>query len=650
MYFPKLSPLQSRFAGSLVATLLLLLIYLSITNPQFAYAAAGPEDVYQHRPDTLGSHVGEDVIGEGVGVGVGGRRGPGFEGLERGIIGRAESGVNALKNNAPEQLNITPGDTQYWIVENSTLWGSRAPQPSQTGRRHRRRDDGFDPQDTLQEDEDGWELDESFDGVEDLRARQVDSGRTRTLYITLNTCIQPSSNSSNSGLPPQLQLYVSTLSDNQKPGLNVTNKNQKVVPADGGFAKWTLNATGDTYIGVFAPPSTSSFQGIYNYEIAASIDEPYHSYNDTGPNLFLVDSDSNSALLISSNLSQSLPDDGDLAKIKPPFVMFAHNQNDSMIQGLQNSYCGLKKYAQIAALRGEGNSSATNAVTMGITTRGQKNEPKEQFYVTGLNRSSSYFGYLAMMGNSTAADGGVVGGGGRVWKPMNFSTKSDGNCQIIYNLTFCDEVAYAVPSNPQNSSELASWYDTNALSYYQNFSYSLQQVACNTTSSAQYSLARTCQDCEKAYKEWLCSVTIPRCEDYSSTKSFLVKRNVADQFINGSLLPDNDRQKLLNLMYHNSSRNPSIDTELHPGPYNEVLPCEDLCFALVQSCPAVLQFGCPSGIGSNWSYGVRSESGDITCNYPGAAFQLPTGRTSAGNAMGPTNAILFIVAGLWLWL
>jgi calcium channel MID1 len=419
MYFPKLSPLQSRFAGSLVATLLLLLIYLSITNPQFAYAATSPQDFHQHRSDILRSLVGEDVLGEDVGVGS--RRVPEFEGLERGIIGRAQSGVNALKNNAPEQLNIAPGDTQYWVVENSTLWGPRALRPlgvPQT--RRQKRKDRFDSQDTLQEGEDGWGLDESFDVTEDLRIRQADSGGTRTLYITLNTCIQPSSNVSNNGSPPPLQLFVSTSSDNQKPGPNSTTKSQKSVPANGGFAVWTQNTTDDTYIGVSAPPGTPSFQGIYNYEIAISIDEPYHSYNEADRNLFLVDSDSNSALLISSDLGKA-PTDGGLAKLKPPYVMFAHNQNDSLIQGLQNSYCGLKKYAQIAAVRDAG---STDAVSMWINTEWRRNQTREQFYIKGLNSSSAYFGYLAMLGNSTAAGEGVIGGGGKVWKSMNFATKS----------------------------------------------------------------------------------------------------------------------------------------------------------------------------------------------------------------------------------
>ena len=204
----------------------------------------------------------------------------------------------------------------------------------------------------------------------------------------------------------------------------------------------------------------------------------------------------------------------------------------------------------------------------------------------------------------------------------------------MYNLSFCSEVAYAVPSNPDKFSpttglpDLAATYDKNAADMYQFFNYSLQQIACNTTSSAQYSLARTCDDCARAYKQWLCAVTIPRCEDYSSISPWLMPRNAGLDFVNGSsmIFPGNDQsgQAPLSVVATNQSRNLLIDTDIQPGPYKEVLPCEDLCYDLVQSCPAALQFGCPfPGKGLEQSYGKRSnDSGIITCSYLGAAHFL----------------------------
>lgn len=228
----------------------------------------------------------------------------------------------------------------------------------------------------------------------------------------------------------------------------------------------------------------------------------------------------------------------------------------------------------------------------------------------------------------------------------------ESNCALLYNLTFCSEVAYAVPSNPDKFSpitglnELAAVYDNYSATQYKYFNYSLQQIPCNTTSSAQYSLARTCTDCANAYKQWLCAVTIPRCEDFSATEPWLKERNTAQKFTNGSSISilgnASYEQTLLGSVATNSSRNPIIDTDIQPGPYKEVLPCQDLCWDLVQSCPAALQFGCPyEGRGLEDSYGARSsDPGNITCSYLGAAYYLSgaerrnTGAFGVGGVLG----------------
>ena len=210
----------------------------------------------------------------------------------------------------------------------------------------------------------------------------------------------------------------------------------------------------------------------------------------------------------------------------------------------------------------------------------------------------------------------------------------DNNCALLFNLTFCTSVAYAAPANPDNFTDLpglARKYDDYARQYYTNFSYSLQQIPCDTTSSAQYSLTRTCADCDKAYKEWLCAVTIPRCEDITNNASWLRPRNINAEFTNKSLanMVQNDPRfsgQYENRTFYNQSRNPMIDTDINPGPYNEVLPCSDLCYGLVQSCPASLQFACPlEGHGLNYTYGKPSNNeGQITCNAPGAGISGST--------------------------
>jgi calcium channel MID1 len=94
------------------------------------------------------------------------------------------------------------------------------------------------------------------------------------------------------------------------------------------------------------------------------------------------------------------------------------------------------------------------------------------------------------------------------------------------------------------------------------------------------------------------------------------------------------------------SRNPMIDEIIQPGPYKELLPCEDLCFDIVRSCPAKLQFSCPSGRTRELSYGKRDpEDKELWCNFPGAVKKLSVqgavGRVGVG--MGWAVAIVAMV-------
>ena len=95
----------------------------------------------------------------------------------------------------------------------------------------------------------------------------------------------------------------------------------------------------------------------------------------------------------------------------------------------------------------------------------------------------------------------------------------------------------------------------------------------------------------------------------------------------------------------NSSRNPLIDTVVQPGPYKEILPCQDLCYNLVQSCPAAMGFSCPRPgmMGFEAAYGYRpngsvGEEGMVTCNYPGAAYHL-----SGAKGLEPLTAFMLVV-------
>lgn len=422
--------IQSRFTASFATSLSFLIGYLLLSSLQIAHATEGASIIHEDHNHPLllnlrieGEHTTSLDWQQDEGSS---DYEPEFAGIDRGIIGRALPEITVLGNNAVRPRNILPGDKQYWVFPNETLWGSLSPAPSGVlSPEGWKRTTGDHNDSRIRTGAEGWYLPHADEVETELSRRQASTNRIRTLYVTLNTCLQPSSNSTDPiGPPPQLQLYVSLSDRNQRPGgPDVKDSDQQQVAVQGGYANLTVNATAAVYIGV-AASNITDFAGIWNYELAASIDAPYHSYASERQNLFFIDSDTDSALLVTSNLTQASSDDPLYQKwmtTSPPFSMFAHNENDTAIKGLENSYCGLKHNAQIVANK---NGQDTGRVDVGMTTRGPGKKPKEQFHIKGLNGSSTYYGFLAMDGNMTHEGGGVVGGGGKVWKAMNFSTKS----------------------------------------------------------------------------------------------------------------------------------------------------------------------------------------------------------------------------------
>jgi len=644
---PKLTPLQSRLAASISALALLALIYWTLSGPQFAYAA-------ELAVDGAGQiRSGEDHNWHRISGGVV------FDGDEVQAVDDEEQMVLAEKRATSQNTTIqgnnigTPADVAAGSL---TLWQYPSKQLTSP---HAANGTGLPGQ------------------VPGLTVSQPESDGGTTVYISANVCEQPRwvGVGAQTFGPPQLTLYVSTTPNNQDLGPSGTQ--QIAYNFTGGFVNASIPgaATGDWYMAVSAPTLSSNFSGSWNYQMAVSIDDYFHRADSTNF-LHLIDTDDHSALLFTDNLTTADADTSTYkswANISAPFILLATNDNYTGYMGLENSFCGLqtfvRNHSQIQAsqkdLAGEGTQ-----VEMGIVTRGLGNKPKQQFYVKGLNTSTPYTAFLAMDGNSTASGDGVVRGGGTVWNSkVDFTTKADGNCQLMYNLTFCSEVAYAVPANPQNPDvstfdKLQHFYDNYTMTWYKPFTYTLGQIACSTTPGAQYSMAKTCDDCAKAYKQWLCAVSIPRCEDFSNPAGYLQRRNMGQPFWNNnSMLEDeiiNENyqpmsrapsiqgsnaydQTYISSFATNQSRNSEIDTFIRPGPYKEVLPCDDLCYSLMQSCPAALEFACPyPGKGLETSYRRRNaSSGNVECSYLGAYFYR---NDALGLVPGALNGI--VAAGI----
>jgi calcium channel MID1 len=406
----QLSPLQSRLAASVIATCLLIAIYVFLFPSHFALAAEldvripiGPilDDAteLEIRSGFEGAER-RDATYE-----------PDFAPFDRSIIGRAPAGVTGLANNVPQQLNLDPGVTACYVFERASMEG----QAVDTGSLELRDlDDGEAPRSLTH----GGDRDDADSA---LRRRQS----SLPVYISANTCIQPQPNSTSAGLQaPQLTLYISTSAQNTCPGPGKDPNSQKSLTFTEGAVIYNMTSSTDVYIGISAANSTAGLDGGYNFQVAASNDALFFEYNDqlNSDQLVWVDSDSSSSLLISRNLTDST-DPAVQAQFmnSQPYVMFAQPENDPSIAGVRYSYCGLGNYARIAATK---NGQFTQTVSTSITTWGTGGLPKQQFYFDGLNASSTYNGILAINGNSTASGSGVVNGGGTVYRATNFTTKA----------------------------------------------------------------------------------------------------------------------------------------------------------------------------------------------------------------------------------
>lgn len=355
---------------------------------------------------------------------------PAFVGVIRDIIGRQEASYATVTNNQVSTSSITAGKTLYYRFENSSVWGNLSDAtpglPEINGRKLLSREsmDRELKRRALEEgeDEDGGEVEEDEGEDEDGKVVLRKRASTRQVYVSMNTCNQPDINGTTTQeAPPQLTLYISTSDRNKAPGPDAESTLQSTHTLSGGFVSATVNATSNVYIGVSAPsPLPDGFTGDWQFQVAASIDQTFHQYNEpksANSFVYLVDTDTNSALFVTDNLTISEPGEEDYERwmrAGNPFQLFAYSTNMTAIKGMERSYCGL-----LNAWNEEPSSQIS-----GMTTRGLGNKPKEQFYVQGLNGSTPYFAFPVMYGNSTAAGSGVVGGGGQVWAPVNFTTKA----------------------------------------------------------------------------------------------------------------------------------------------------------------------------------------------------------------------------------
>lgn len=230
-----------------------------------------------------------------------------------------------------------------------------------------------------------------------------------------------------------------------------------------------------------------------------------------------------------------------------------------------------------------------NRTDVDIMNRSINGAIRLQMFVKGLEADTDYHAIITYQLNATS----VVGAA------LNFTTQEAGACELIYNLEFCSDVAYSVPQSEaftQNGDnrDLKILYDALPAAVYKNFSLAMQQIACDADLESRFSPIATCEDCVASYKRWLCAVTIPRCT--TNTSSYFQEREAY------------------------SMRTDELASRINPpNSYHEVLPCIDMCHAMVRDCPSDFSFACPGNstmVMMSYNYFVEDQGYD-TCNYLG---------------------------------
>ncbi|KAF5326465.1 hypothetical protein D9611_000433 [Ephemerocybe angulata] len=224
---------------------------------------------------------------------------------------------------------------------------------------------------------------------------------------------------------------------------------------------------------------------------------------------------------------------------------------------------------------------------------------RSQFLLGGLTPATNYTAYLIL--DSTKIAG-----------PMYFATKSAAfPCPLVANLPYCPGVAYAMPlAAPPNGAEI---YTGNTLpttlsdpirSYLTNFTVTLNSFACGRD---MYSPLVTCADCQREYRKWLCTISLPRCSEPSLSNPNGFSSIPPLPTATGLSASKNDQQQVLSaLMPQQTSTTPRNKfLPQFDSAYQMLLPCIETCNAMDRACPSFLGFKCPtSQFNGAASYGI----------------------------------------------
>ena len=189
--FCKLTALQSRLVASAVGLILIIALYLSISFRAFAYAAdvdsiPNAYEFSDNDNDFRPYILEEDLeIGDSEGAD---EEAWTYAMEEVSALGKKEEVFyNGITNNVPMLDNAPQGTTRYYRFSNESIWGNKTSAGGGLPSR------GLSRTRSAPDEEAAWlvyggDLSGQDDGESGLSKR---ASATRTVYITLNTCLQP---------------------------------------------------------------------------------------------------------------------------------------------------------------------------------------------------------------------------------------------------------------------------------------------------------------------------------------------------------------------------------------------------------------------------------------------------------------------------
>lgn len=223
---------------------------------------------------------------------------------------------------------------------------------------------------------------------------------------------------------------------------------------------------------------------------------------------------------------------------------------------------------------------------------------RTQWLLGGLTPVTNYTGFVLQ---NTSVSG-----------PIYFTTKSAAfNCPLVHSLPYCPSVAYAVPlpapptgSLAYDDTNMPSGVSTPVLSYMANFTTVLTTFACGRD---WYSPLVGCNDCQREYRAWLCSISFTRCTEPSPTNPDSFTAIPASPGATGLSASRGGAQQVLSAIVPQETSDTARNANLPPlgTGYSALLPCLEQCNRVDRACPPFVGFKCPTNsFNGGASYGI----------------------------------------------